>query len=108
MSQWRAYIHKDSGRVSDTGITIVADSADAAAVSAVRSYWFDLPDRRVELFDLVDEVQRAITIVVYEPPQKGSGSHTPPEPWLGTVTIGSSDIETDDVSIHVEKTQLRA
>ena len=108
MSQWRAYVLKDCGRVGDTGITIVADTAYAAAYSAVRSYWFDLSDRRIELFDLADEVQRTITVVVYEPPQTGSGSHTPPEPWLGTVTIGSSDIETDDVSIQVEKTQLRA
>ncbi len=102
MSEWSAYVHKD---LADSGITVEADSAYEAAYIAIASYWFDsLPERREKLFRKVDEVERTITVVVYKP----SGVQSPRQltRYKGTVTVTSTVLGEDQVSIQIEKTPL--
>ena len=102
MSEWSAYVHKD---LADSGITVDADSAYDAAYLAINSYWFDsLPERRDELFRKVDELERTITVVVYKP----SGVQAPRQltRYRGTVTVTSTVLGEDQVTIQIEKTPL--
>ncbi len=104
MSEWSAYVYKGLG---DVGITVDADSAYEAAHLAISSYWFDsLPERRDELFGKVDEMERTITVVVYKP----SGVQSPRQltGYKGTVTVTSTVLGEDQVSIQIEKTPLSA
>ncbi len=102
MSEWSAYVHKD---LSDSGITVDADSAYEAAYFAISSYWFDsLPERRDELFRKVDEIERTITVVVYKP--SASQSPTRLTGYKGTVTVTSTLVGEGRVSIQIEKTAL--
>ena len=97
MSEWSAYVHND---LADSGITVDADSAYAAAYLAISAYWFSsLPERRDELFAKVDEMERMITVVVYEP--FSVQSPTSPTGYKGIVTVTSTVLGEDQVSIQV-------